>query len=116
MVYTEYFVRGTQPTTECPLHQDRSFMDTLAGLFGKDKGAVPVPVETTGLPAGSTPPAPSSSGTAAAAGGSQQPASAAPAEDAPKKRGFWSRVFGVGKKSDEDKKREDEQKKKPGGR
>ena len=34
MIYTEYFVKGTQPTTLCPLHPSPSFMDQIAGLFG----------------------------------------------------------------------------------
>jgi penicillin-binding protein 1A len=114
MVYTEYFVKGTQPTSECQLHPDRSFMDTLAGMFGKETGAAPVPVETTGLPSGSASPA-SAPSAAAPAGGEQRPASAQPAENASqKKRGFWSRVFGLGK--DDEEKKKEEQKKKPGGR
>jgi len=115
MIFTEYFVKGTQPTTECPLHPDRSFIDTLAGMFGKDHGAAPVPVETTGLPAGSaSAPPPASAGAPAAA----PPAADADTAQPQKKRGFWSRVFGIGsdsKKSEDDKKKED-QKKKPGGR
>ena len=126
MIYTEYFVRGSQPTTECPLHRDGSFLDTLAGIFGKSSGASPVPVETTGLPSSPAPPAAGTSPSPSA-----PPASASePAPEQPRKRGFWSRVFGVGgKKADEDKreekKREDErreeqkredQRKKPGGR
>ena len=31
MIYTEYFVKGTQPTTICPLHPSPSFLDRLAG-------------------------------------------------------------------------------------
>ena len=34
MIYTEYFVNGTQPTDVCPLHPSASLMDKLAGLFG----------------------------------------------------------------------------------
>ena len=36
MIYTEYFVKGTQPTTVCPLHESPSLLDRLAGVFGKD--------------------------------------------------------------------------------
>ena len=113
MIYTEYFVRGTQPTTECPLHEGSSFVDAIAGVFGKDHGPPPIPVDATGLPAttgtsasGTAPPpvasspSPSESGTRAA--------------EQPKKRGFWSRVFGGGgddkKKKEEEKKREEERK------
>jgi penicillin-binding protein 1A len=115
MIYTDYFVKGTQPTEECPLHPDRGFLDALAGVFGKDSSPPPTPVGATGLPA--PPPPPHSAGTAAAPA---QPAQAE-AEPAPqKKRGFWSRIFGGGRdqkeddKKDEDRKKE-EQKKKSGG-
>ena len=109
MIYTEYFVRGTQPTAVCPLHEGRSFMDALAGVFGKDTGPAPVPMAGTGLPA------PSGTSTSGAA---RQPA-AAPAEppheeptaQPAKKRGFWSRVFGRRDDRNDDRKKEDERKK-----
>jgi hypothetical protein len=119
MIYTEYFVKGTQPTEECPLHQDRGFFDALAGVFGKDSGPPPVAVGATGatgatgLPAPPTPPR-SSAGTASAPA---QPAQAETEQAPAKKRGFWSRIFGRDKndeKKDDDKKKE-EQKKKSGG-
>jgi 1A family penicillin-binding protein len=112
MIYTEYFVKGTQPTTVCPLHEPRSFMDAIAGVFGKDSGPPPMPVGATGLPVPSTPERPSSSAPAA------QPApattAARPGEEsaAPKKRGFWSRIFGGGgDKSEEDRRKEEERRK-----
>ena len=115
MVFTEYFVKGTTPTTECPLHPDRSFIDTLAGMFGKDNAAAPVPVETTGLPPGSAPATTPGGPTAGATSASTADAAAAQPQ---KKRGFWSRVFGIGdgNKKAEDEKKNEEQKKKPGGR
>ena len=109
MIYTEYFVKGTQPTDQCPLHDGRGFLDALAGVFGKDLGPPPMPVDATGLPVPPSPP--NSAGTA----GAPAPPGAAEAEPAPKKRGFWSRVFGGGRdKKDEDRKK-DEPKKKSGG-
>jgi 1A family penicillin-binding protein len=112
MIYTEYFVKGTQPTTVCPLHEPRSFMDAIAGVFGKDSGPPPMPVGATGVPVPSTPERPSSSAPAA------QPApattAARPGEEsaAPKKRGFWSRIFGGGgDKSEEDRRKEEERRK-----
>jgi membrane peptidoglycan carboxypeptidase len=116
MIYTDYFVKGTQPTEECPLHPDRGFLDALAGVFGKDSGPPPTPVGATGLP--SAPPPPRSAGTASAPAAPPAPAEAEPAPQ--KKRGFWSRIFGGGRdkqeddKKDEDRKKE-EQKKKSGG-
>ena len=50
MIYTEYFVNGTQPTTICPLHPALSLMDRLAGLFGSGHVAAPVPPDQAGLP------------------------------------------------------------------
>ena len=35
MIYTEYFVKGTQPSETCPLHESPSFLDRLAGDLRK---------------------------------------------------------------------------------
>jgi penicillin-binding protein 1A len=115
MIYTEYFVKGTQPTTVCPLHSGTSFMDAIAGAFGKNTGPPPVPLDATGLPASgghastTGSPAPDATQTAAAE------AAQAETGEQPKKRGFWSKVFGIGgdkdKKKEEEKKKEDERKK-----
>ena len=115
MIYTEYFVRGTQPTDVCPLHEERGFIDALAGVFGKDSGPPPMPIGATGLP---TAPAPASTAGATATTGST-PAAAAAAEEAekPRKRGFWSRVFGGGGNDDrkDAERKKEEQKKRSGG-
>jgi hypothetical protein len=107
MVYTEYYLKGTQPTSLCPLHTPASLMDRLAGLFGGGRPEVPVVAEHVGLPAQST-------GTAGAAAARPAPVPSLRPEEPPnpkavetvKKRGFWSRIFGKGsdKKSDKDKK------------
>ncbi|MEO6212211.1 MAG: PBP1A family penicillin-binding protein, partial [Vicinamibacterales bacterium] len=34
MIYTEYFRKGTQPRSVCPLHSSSSFFERLAGVFG----------------------------------------------------------------------------------
>jgi penicillin-binding protein 1A len=104
MIYTEYFVKGTQPTTVCPLHPNGSFIDALAGVFGKDSGREPVPVDATGLPSGPPPGVSTSGGTPSSA-----PSAQAEPEEKPKKRGFWSKVFGIG--GDKDKKKNDQDKK-----
>jgi 1A family penicillin-binding protein len=115
MVYTEYFVRGTQPADICSLHTP-SFTERLAGIFGKDAG-VPVSADAVGLP----PPAASTSGTpvnptvASAEAGKDEKV-----EEPKKKRGFWSRVFGRGaeeekaelKRVEEEQKKEEEARKK----
>jgi hypothetical protein len=88
MVYTEYFVRGTEPTEECSLHQPRSFLGTIASIFkggGEDHFQPPPPtVAEAGLPPAT-----------AAEVASEPPPSVAPPPPPPqKKRGFWSRIFG----------------------
>jgi 1A family penicillin-binding protein len=113
MVYTDYFVKGSQPIDTCPIHRDPSFIDALAGVFGRDSGPAPVPVHSTGLPSGAAH-VPTS--------GAPAPAAASPAAttdadkvEQPKKRGFWSRMFGIGRERDakreEEKKKEEERKK-----
>jgi penicillin-binding protein 1A len=107
MIYTEYFVRGTQPDTECPIHRI-GFGERLAGFFGKDIGT-PVSVEQAGLP----PATASTSGAPAATSTPSTSTTVTATEkvEEPRKRGFWSRIFGRGK-DDADKKKEEEKKKK----
>ena len=106
MVYREYFVKGTQPTDLCPLHPSPSFMDRIAGLFGGGTSK-PVPPEDLGLPRGQA-------GTAGVhqppvqvpeAHREEAPKDTEKAEEAPKKRGFWARVFGKDGKKQESKKK-----------
>jgi 1A family penicillin-binding protein len=88
MIYTEYFVRGTQPTDICDLHPTRTVVSTLAAVFTGGQEKLPPPkIEETGLPSTTTPVV------------SAPPVAAAPpaAEEEKKKRGFWSRVFGIGR-------------------
>jgi penicillin-binding protein 1A len=95
MIYTDYFVNGTQPTTLCPLHP-------LPGGFATAQPAQvqlqpsfggPVPMGVPGVPAapigttGARPPAPP-----VAAGPPPPP----PPEAPKKKRRFWGRLFGRG--------------------
>ena len=112
MVYTEYFVRGTQPEDECPLHR-LGFGDRLAGIFGKDVGT-PVSVEAAGLPppSASTTGAPAPSSASSSSSSTTSTVTAEKGEESQKKRGFWSRVFGRGEKNDEERKKEEERKKK----
>ena len=111
MIYGEYFAKGTQPTTVCPLHDSPSILDRLAGAFGKDNH-LPIPADSTGLP---MPPAMSTSGNtpASASADKDHGKTDQQSTDEPKKKkGFWSRVFGGGdKKADDDKKKEEERKK-----
>jgi penicillin-binding protein 1A len=93
VVYTEYFARGTMPTAECDLHKNQNVFGTLAGIFTNDRPAPPVPAPVAGLP-----PA-----TVATAGISVPPPSVvvAPPEPEKRKRGFWSRLFGIGRGDDD---------------
>jgi len=112
MIYGEYFVRGTAPTTTCELHESLSVLDRFAGVFGKDNHVVPVPEDNTGLP---TVPASSTSGHAGPAAverSGEKAGEERAAEEPKKKRGFWSKVFGGGDDSlEEDKKREEDHRK-----
>ena len=110
MVYTEYFVRGTEPAQLCALHSP-SFTDRLAGIFGKEAG-VPVSADDVGLP----PPSASTSGTPANPSvASAEAAKDGKVEEPKKKRGFWGRIFGGDDeakkaKKEEERKREEERK------
>jgi membrane carboxypeptidase/penicillin-binding protein len=99
MVYTEYFARGTEPNGYCDLHQPRTFFNTVASLFKDDdrpakaiEGGAPSISATAGVvhaPAAvvadvALPPPPS----VIAGDGAEKPK---------KKRGFWSKVFGIGR-------------------
>jgi penicillin-binding protein 1A len=108
MVYTEYFVKGTQPTGVCPVHP-YAYYDTAAAsdTTGGTPGAVPA--AETGLPvigtSGAVPIAPP--GVPAPTARPVEGGTAPKAEEPKKKRGFWSRIFGGG---DDDKKKQDEKK------
>jgi penicillin-binding protein 1A len=124
MIYTEYFVRGTQPTTVCPLHPEPSFLDRLAGAFGITHEK-PIDPAQVGVPAGALPPpgsaaAPPASGVATTTPAQPAETTTDKPEEKKKKRGFWSRLFGRGgdddkkdEKKDEKKKKKDEKKKPP---
>jgi penicillin-binding protein 1A len=94
-IYTDYFVRGTQPTTLCPVH-------TLGSSYATTIQAGMQSTGPMGYPA-SAPPSPASAANAVGTAGAR-PASAAQAEtaeqapqpDKKKKRGFWGRLFGRG--------------------
>ena len=103
MVYTEYFARGTAPIEYCDLHAAPGIMTRIAGLFGAGEHPAPPPVQNTGLP-----PAPAAAAVAPAVEMAMDPAPEAPK----KKRGFWSKLFGVGR--DDNKKTEEPNKKKGG--
>ena len=93
MVITDYFPRGKAPTAACPLHPGTGLVGTIAGWFGKD-GPKPVTAAELGIPTEAAPGVPAE---ATVAPKTERPAEAgarAESEQKPKKRGFWSRVFG----------------------
>jgi len=116
MVYTEYFASGTEPTSICDLHLVPAVYGRIAGALGVDEKPTPPPrgdgfgpslpptaIGTTGA-AG----APPTAGTAGATTGTNGIVStggtiAVPprVDDPSAKRGFWSRVFGRGRKEPE---------------
>jgi 1A family penicillin-binding protein len=98
MVYTEYFAKDTVPDQVCDLHSRRNFFGSVASIFtGGGEGSAPARAEDAGLPPAPGPAAASTSGQASVV----EPASAVP-EAPKKKRGFWSRLFGIGRDDDKD--------------
>ena len=90
MIYTDYFVKGRQPTTICPLHPGGDYATALAATEGMS-------------------PAPRSAGTSGTAGvpvarpipppaitGGVRPPPPPPPEPQSKKKSFWKRIFGGG--------------------
>ncbi|HWP99276.1 MAG TPA: PBP1A family penicillin-binding protein, partial [Vicinamibacterales bacterium] len=57
LVYTEYFVRGSEPRDLCPLHAAPSLLDRIAALFG-GRDEEPVRADEIGLPLGGIQPPP----------------------------------------------------------
>lgn len=90
MVYTEYFVKGTEPEESCLVHGSRSIFSRVAGWVG---AAPAVPAQNSSVEDRHDA---VREATVAEGRPDQAPPEAKPAE--PKKRGFWSRVFGSGKK------------------
>src|SRR5438874_3497527 len=94
MIYTDYFVKGTQPTTLCPLHPAGISTDVLAGTTG----VIAAPSTGASTPAVPPPTVPPSRGSSAGAAAAAPPPPSPPPPSPPpqKKRGFWGRLFGRG--------------------
>jgi membrane peptidoglycan carboxypeptidase len=107
MVYTEYFVRGTEPVEICPLHGYGfpGVMATSGQLPEPTAPAVPAVTVTAG---GAAEPA---SQPVVTGGILTAPIEAPPSAEAPtqRRRGFWSRIFG--RRGNDDQRREEEQRK-----
>jgi len=109
MLSTEFFRKGTQPTSYCPIHSG-GYIDTYAGntrgetpRVGSDEHGSPMPPAAT---SGRRMPEPSGPGYRPL----PRPEEVRP-EEPKKKRGFWSRVFGIDKKDN----RKKDEKRRPGG-
>ena len=91
MIMTEFFVKGTEPYDECPIHTGTGLLTRLGGLFGGGSGPAPVAENASPLPEREvSPPAATATAEAPAAGEAR-----ADKDDEPKKkRGFWGRIFG----------------------
>jgi penicillin-binding protein 1A len=116
MVYTEYFVRGTEPVDYCPLHrygEGEGFYNTAVGTAGQ---SVPQPAASESpaiapppphpQPAPPPPPAPMAPAAApvaaplrpAQAEGATVPDPRAAGQTQARKRNFWARFFGRGER------------------
>jgi penicillin-binding protein 1A len=106
-VYTEYFIKGTEPKAYCPIHMYRSDYSRLAGWIG---GSPSAPRQNRAGDVVRLPPV--AADVRQAERSDEDADEVAPAVEKPKKkRGFWARVFGVGG-DDEDEKKKDKEKKK----
>lgn len=106
MIYTEYFQRGTEPTSYCDLHPTHGIASKLAGLFGgHSEKPAPPHIEDTGV-------APAV--VAATSGEVERVVESPPAPAPKKKRGFWSKVFGIGKDKESEDRRDNVPPKKKG--
>jgi 1A family penicillin-binding protein len=83
MVYTEYFARGTEPTTYCDQHPTLGIMSRIANALGVQTAPSPPQVDESAPP----PPPVATSGDV----------EIAPGPPEKKKRGFWFRLFGAGR-------------------
>jgi len=93
LIYTEYFARGTEPRDHCDLHPGRSLIGVIAGAFGVGHPPPQVGTDMTGLPPQVAPEPVATDAEAA-----KLTVPEAPPEPQKKKRGFWSKIFGIGKK------------------
>jgi penicillin-binding protein 1A len=100
MIYTDYFVKGTQPTTVCPLHPSTAVIIGDAGGVRIPESPAPhsvgVPIGTAGTMPPQSPPLVISGGTVQPPAVGKEPAEKAKNGKEKKKPGFWGRLFGRG--------------------
>jgi 1A family penicillin-binding protein len=100
MVYTEYFVRGTEPRMYCDLHEPTGVLGRIAGLFGGGEKPPPPRIDDV------LPPRPSAT-VAVGSSGHAETETTATETRKPQKRGFWGRLFGRGGNDKDKNKNED---------
>jgi penicillin-binding protein 1A len=91
-VYTEYFVEGTEPEESCPIHRPRPLVSRVARWLGIVPDAPTQHSSADTREAARTESTPPTS-----VARRDEPPSPEAASPPKKKRGFWSRVFGIGK-------------------
>ena len=119
MIYTDYFVKGTQPNSACPVHQTM-YTDVASASPSSSPGVSLPPAGSRGTlpipqpqPTSGAEPAPPITGGVVTTPEDAKVEGAKPEE---KKRGFWRRIFGGGDKKDDKKDdKKNDPKKKPGG-
>src|SRR5690606_28543667 len=94
MLITDYFPRGRTPIGVCPLHEKRNIFEAVAGWFGGDRQR-PAASESGAYGRPSVEPVAEVDASAP-----EGEAPTAKKEEPKKKRGFWSRLFGIGKGDD----------------
>ena len=118
MIYTDYFVKGTQPDSLCPVHAS-PYIDAVAASASTSGSSAPHAIPSTGdRTTLSLPTTQGTSGVAVPSTPGSAPITGGKVEDPqPKKKGFWSRLFGRGDKDkkEDEKKKADETRKRPGG-
>jgi 1A family penicillin-binding protein len=101
LVYTEYFASGTQPTEFCEMHPTRGFFGAMASVFHPGETPALPSVADAGLPPGSVRPATSVPPPPGSVAVSTPDVAAAVPPPAKARRGFWSRILGVGNNKDQ---------------
>ncbi len=100
-VYTEYFVRGTQPEEECDVHENPSIFSRIAGWIGGAPPAAATQERVYDRRAEADRQGDDDHKVESRGDEKDEPQDVQ--EPPKKKRGFWSRVFGRGDKNSEKK-------------
>jgi 1A family penicillin-binding protein len=108
-VYTEYFVKGTEPDESCPIHGSESIFSRVAGWVGGGSSPAAPPQERSSASEAASTGEPDRTVQHADQQATNTPDEAQQAPEKKKKRGFWSKVFGVG--GDDEKDRDKKKKK-----